>query len=218
MLPREEALNSIIEVGVVAIVRLNSSTQLVKTAEAIQAGGIRAIEFTMTTPRALETLEEAAKQMDKNTIIGAGTVLDAETARAAILAGAKFIVAPNLNLDVIAMAHRYSVAVIPGAFSPTEIVMAWENGADIVKIFPASIGGAELIKALRGPFPQIKMIPTGGVDLNTAAAFIKAGSTAIAVGGNLVNNELVQRGEFDRITQLAKQYVDLVFQARKVKS
>ena len=215
MLPRDEALKSIIDIGIVAIVRLNSSAQLIKTAEAIQAGGIRAIEFTMTTPRALETLEETAKRMDENTILGAGTVLDAATARAAILAGARFIVAPTLNLDVIAMAHRYSVAVIPGALTPTEILSAWENGADIVKIFPASMGGAELIKALRGPFPQIKMIPTGGVDLNTAAAFIKAGSTAIAVGGNLVNNELVQRGEFDKITQLARQYVEIVSQARK---
>ena len=204
MLPREEALSAIIDVGVVAIVRLDSSSQLQKAAEAIQAGGIRAIEFTMTTPGALETLEEAAKHLNENTILGAGTVLDAETARAVILAGAKFIVAPNLNLDVIAMARRYSVAVIPGAFTPSEIVAAWEAGADIVKIFPASIGGPELIKALRGPLPQIKMIPTGGVDLDTAAAFIKAGSTAVAVGGNLVNKESIHRGEFDKTHQSGK--------------
>jgi 2-dehydro-3-deoxyphosphogluconate aldolase/(4S)-4-hydroxy-2-oxoglutarate aldolase len=217
MLPREEALSAIIDVGVVAIVRLESSSQLQKVAEAIQAGGIRAIEFTMTTPGALETLEEAAKHLNENTILGAGTVLDAETARAVILAGAKFIVAPNLNLDVIAMARRYSVAVIPGAFTPSEIVAAWGAGADIVKIFPASIGGPELIKALRGPLPQIKMIPTGGVDINTAAAFIKAGSAAVAVGGNLVNKESIQRGEFDKLTSLAKQYVEIVSQARSVK-
>ncbi len=214
MLPREEALNAIINVGVVAIVRLDSSSQLQAAAKAIQAGGIRAIEFTMTTPGALDMLKEAANNLNETTVLGAGTVLDAETARAAILAGAKFIVAPNLNLDVIATARRYSVAVIPGALTPTEIVTAWDAGADIVKIFPASIGGPELIKALRGPLPQIKMIPTGGVDLQTAAAFIQAGSAGIAVGGNLVNKESIQRGQFDKITNLARQYVEIVSQAR----
>jgi 2-dehydro-3-deoxyphosphogluconate aldolase/(4S)-4-hydroxy-2-oxoglutarate aldolase len=217
MLPREDALKTIFDIGVVAIVRLDSSSQLQAVAEAIQAGGIQAIEFTMTTPGALGTLTEAAKKINGNTILGAGTVLDAETARAAILAGAKFIVAPNLNLEVIATAHRYSVAVIPGALTPTEIITAWDAGADIVKVFPASIGGPELIKALRGPLPQIKMMPTGGVDLNTAAAFIKAGSSAVAVGGNLVDKEVIKRGEFDKITNLAKQYVDIVSQARRVK-
>jgi 2-dehydro-3-deoxyphosphogluconate aldolase/(4S)-4-hydroxy-2-oxoglutarate aldolase len=216
MLPKDEALDAILKVGVVAIVRLDSSAQLQQAAEAIQAGGIRAIEFTMTTPGALDTLREAAKHLNENTVLGAGTVLDAETARAVILAGAKFIVAPNFNPDVIATARRYSVAVIPGAWTPTEIVAAWDSGADIIKIFPASIGGPELIKALRGPLPQIKMIPTGGVDLDTAAAFIKAGSCAVAVGGNLVDKDTIQRGEFDKITALAKQYVKIVSQARKV--
>ena len=217
MLPREEALKAIIDVGVMAVIRLNSSSQLQAVAEAIQEGGIQAIEFTMTTPGALDTLKEAAKNLNENTILGAGTVLDAETARAAILAGAKFIVAPNLNLEVIATAHRYSVAVIPGALTPTEIITAWEAGADVVKIFPASIGGPELIKALHGPLPHFKMIPTGGVDLNTVAAFIKAGSDAVAVGGNLVDKEVIIRGEFDKITNLAKQYVDIVLQARREK-
>jgi 2-dehydro-3-deoxyphosphogluconate aldolase/(4S)-4-hydroxy-2-oxoglutarate aldolase len=216
MLPKDEALDAILKVGVVAIVRLDSSAQLQQAAEAIQAGGLRAIEFTMTTPGALDTLREAAKHLNENTVLGAGTVLDAETARAVILAGAKFIVAPNFNPDVIATARRYSVAVIPGAWTPTEIVAAWDSGADIIKIFPASIGGPELIKALRGPLPQIKMIPTGGVDLDTAAAFIKAGSCAVAVGGNLVDKDTIQRGEFDKITALAKQYVKIVSQARKV--
>jgi 2-dehydro-3-deoxyphosphogluconate aldolase/(4S)-4-hydroxy-2-oxoglutarate aldolase len=215
MLPREEALKAIIDVGVMAIIRLDSSLQLLAAAEAIQAGGIQAIEFTMTTPHALDMLKEAAQNMNEHTILGAGTVLDPETARAAILAGAKFIVAPNLNLDVIATARRYSVAVIPGAFTPTEIIAAWQAGADIVKIFPASIGGPELIKALRGPLPQVKMIPTGGVDLDTVSAFIKAGSAAVAVGGNLVDKEAIRRGEFDKITNLAKQYVENVLQARK---
>jgi 2-dehydro-3-deoxyphosphogluconate aldolase/(4S)-4-hydroxy-2-oxoglutarate aldolase len=214
MLPREDALKAILDVGVVAIVRLDSSSQLVTVAQAVKAGGIRAIEFTMTTPGALDMLREAARNMQEDTVLGAGTVLDAETARAAILAGAKFIVAPNLKLEVIALARRYSVAVIPGAFTPSEIVTAWEAGADLVKVFPASIGGPELIKALRGPLPQIKLVPTGGVDLNTTTAFIKAGAAAVAVGGNLVDKGAVQRGEFDKITTMARQYVELVQQAR----
>ncbi len=217
MLPREEAISAILEIGVVAVIRLDSATQLLAAAEAIRAGGIQAIEFTMTTPGALDLLEEAARSMNESTILGAGTVLDPETARAAILAGAKFIVAPNLNLDVVAMSRRFSVAVIPGALTPTEIVVAWEAGADIVKIFPASIGGPELIKALRGPLPHIKMIPTGGVDLETVGAFIKAGSSAVAVGGNLVDKEAIKRGELHKITNLAKQYVEKVQQARKIR-
>jgi 2-dehydro-3-deoxyphosphogluconate aldolase / (4S)-4-hydroxy-2-oxoglutarate aldolase len=217
MLPKEEALKAILDVGVVAIIRLDNSRQLKATTEAIRGGGIKAIEFTMTTPDALDVLKEVAKKMDDSTIFGAGTVLDPETARAAILAGAKFIVAPNLNLEVISIAHRYSIAVIPGALTPTEIVTAWDAGADIVKIFPASIGGPEMIKALRGPLPHIRMIPTGGVNLETVAPFIKAGSSAVAVGGNLVVKEAIISGEFDKITKLAKQYVDIVKQARMLK-
>ena len=216
MLPREEALKAIIDVGIVAIIRLDSSSHFQATAEALQAGGIRAMEFTMTTPNALEMLKEVAKNLNENTILGAGTVLDPETARAVILAGAKFIVAPNLNLDVIATARRYSVAVIPGAFTASEIITAWEAGADLVKVFPASIGGPNLIKTLRGPLPQIKLLPTGGVDLNTTAAFIKAGSVAVAVGGNLVDKETIQHGEFSKITDLARQYVEIVMQARRM--
>jgi 2-dehydro-3-deoxyphosphogluconate aldolase / (4S)-4-hydroxy-2-oxoglutarate aldolase len=216
MLPRELALKAIMDVGVVAIIRLDNSSQFQPAAEAVRDGGIQAIELTMTTPGALEMLNQAGRNVYKNTILGAGTVLDAETARAVILAGAKFIVAPNLSLEVIATARRYSVAVIPGALTPTEIVAAWEAGADVVKIFPASVGGPGLIKALRGPFPHIRVLPTGGVDLDTAAAFIKAGSDAIAVGGNLVDPEVIKRGEFDKITNLAKQYVEIVSQARKL--
>jgi len=215
MLPRDEALNAIQEDGVLAIIRLDSSAQLLKAAEAIREGGIRAIEFTMTTPGALETLAEASRSMDRTTVLGAGTVLDAETARAAILAGAKFLVAPGLRTEVITLARRYNVAVFPGAFTPTEILTAWEAGADVVKVFPASVGGPELIKALRGPFPYIKMLPTGGVNLTTVTAFIRAGAVAVAVGGNLVSKDAIQRGEFTQITALAKQYVDLVAQARK---
>jgi 2-dehydro-3-deoxyphosphogluconate aldolase / (4S)-4-hydroxy-2-oxoglutarate aldolase len=168
----------------------------------------------MTTSGALDMLKEATRNMREDAVFGAGTVLDGETARAAILAGVMFIVAPNLKLDVIATARRYSVAVYPVALTPSEIVTTWGAGADLVKVFPASIGGPELIKALRGPFPHIKMVPTGGVVLKTTAAFIKAGSAAIAIGGNLVDKSVIQRGEFEKMTSMAGQYVELVKQAR----
>lgn len=216
MLPKEDAIKAILDVGVIAIVRLDSCSQLMSVTQALTAGGIRAIEFTMTTPGALDVLKEATNRIHDDTILGAGTVLDGETARAAILAGAKFIVAPNLKLDVVSMTHRYSVAVIPGAFTPSEIVTAWEAGADMVKVFPASIGGPDLIAALRGPFPQIKLVPTGGVDFKSIKAYIKAGSVAVAIGGNLVGKDIVQRGEFEKITQLAEEYVKLVKQARSL--
>jgi len=217
MSAREEALQAIQDGGIVAIVRLDSADQLVATAEAIEAGGIRAIEFTMTTPGAIEMLREAAKKLSSRAVLGAGTVLDSETARQVILAGAKFVVAPTLNFNTIAMAHRYSVAVFPGAFTPTEVLSAWEAGADLVKLFPASVGGPELVKAILAPLPHIKILPTGGVNLETAAAFIKAGSTALAVGGNLVDKKAIQRGDFGSIIDIARQYVEIVRQARAEK-
>jgi 2-dehydro-3-deoxyphosphogluconate aldolase / (4S)-4-hydroxy-2-oxoglutarate aldolase len=140
--------------------------------------------------------------------------LDPETARAVILAGAKFIVSPTLNLATIAMACRYSVAIFPGAYTPTEILTAWESGADLVKVFPASIGGPDYIKAVKAPLPHVKLLPTGGVNLNTAASFLKAGAYALAVGGNLVDKKTIQRGEFSTITEIARQYVEIVRQTR----
>jgi 2-dehydro-3-deoxyphosphogluconate aldolase/(4S)-4-hydroxy-2-oxoglutarate aldolase len=215
MLAKEEAMQAILEGGVVAIVRLDSAVQLVSVAEAIHAGGVRAIEFTMTTPNAIEMLEEAGKRLPSDTVLGAGTVLDAQTARQVILAGAKFIVAPTLDLETIQLAHRYSVAVMPGAFTPTEIKLAWERGADLVKLFPASVGGPDYMKAILAPLPQVKILPTGGVDLDTAADFIRAGAAALAVGGNLVDKAAVKRGDFDQLTKTAQEFADIVRRTRE---
>jgi 2-dehydro-3-deoxyphosphogluconate aldolase/(4S)-4-hydroxy-2-oxoglutarate aldolase len=214
MLPKEEAIQAMLSVGIVAVVRLDNANDLVATAEAIQAGGIKAIEFTMTTPGALEMLKEASKRLSGETVLGAGTVLDNETAREVILAGAKFIVSPITDFATITLAKRYSIAVAPGAFSPTEVVKAWQAGADLVKVFPASLGGASFIKALLSPLPQIKLLPTGGVNLDTAAAFIKAGAAALAVGGNLVDKTAIRMGNFEAITQRAQKYVQIIEQAR----
>ncbi|MBF8255660.1 MAG: kdgA [Anaerolineales bacterium] len=183
---KDEHIRVIEQGGVVAIVRFDRSEPLVQVARALQAGGVRAIEFTMTTPNALQVIEESVLEFGKDVLLGAGTVLDAETARAAILAGAEFIVAPTLNPAVIEVCRRYSKVVIPGAFTPTEILKAWECGADFVKVFPAEFGGPAYFKAVLAPLPQVKLIPVGGVSLETTGEFIKAGAAAVAVGGNLV--------------------------------
>ena len=161
-------------------------------------------------PNALDVIREAKRQLGDRVLLGAGTVLDPETARAALLAGAEFIVAPSLNLDVIRLCRRYDKLVMPGAFTPTEILTAWEAGADIVKVFPADVVGPAFFKALRGPLPQVKLMPTGGVDLDTAAEFLKAGAVCLGVGGQLVEPKAVAARDFARITALAKQYVEIV--------
>jgi 2-dehydro-3-deoxyphosphogluconate aldolase/(4S)-4-hydroxy-2-oxoglutarate aldolase len=200
--------------GIVAIVRFNHSEDLVDVARAIARGGVRAIEFTMTTPNALEILAASHREFGDDILLGAGTVLDAETARAAILSGAQFIVAPTLRQAVIEMCHRYSVAVIPGAYTPTEILTAWEWGADMVKLFPADAGGPAYLKAVKAPLPQVKMVPVGGVSLENASQFIKAGASAIAVGSNLVDKKLVVERQFDRLADLAAQFIAAVQEAR----
>ena len=200
--------------GLIAIVRLDGPTELVRVAKAIAAGGVSVIEFTLTTPGALRTIEEATRELGKDILIGAGTVLDSETARAAILAGAEFIVAPTLDLQVIELCHRYDKVVIPGAYTPTEILTAWESGADFVKVFPAEFGGSAYLKAVRAPLPQVKMIPVGGVSLETAAAFLKAGAVALGVGSNLVDKKLVAQGSFDQLTRVAQQFSQAVREAR----
>ncbi len=174
-----EKLNLIRETGIIAIMRAQSSSQLITAADAIKAGGVRVIEVTMTTPGALDVIAAASRKYGSEVLFGAGSVLDAETARAAILAGAGFIVAPTLNLDVIALCNRYSVPVMPGCYTPTEALTAWEAGADMIKLFPASFGGPGLIKAIRAPLPQLEIVPVGGVDLDTAANFIQAGAAAL---------------------------------------
>ena len=174
--------------------------------KALKKGGIECIEVTMTTPGALKTLEEVRSKID-DVLFGAGTVLDPETARQAILSGAQFIVTPSLNLEVIRLSHRYDIPIIPGAFTPTEILSAWENGAECVKVFPASNVGPDYIKAIKGPFPQIKICPTGGISLENMKAFLKAGASCLGVGGKLVDASLIKNQQWDELTSIAKEYV-----------
>jgi 2-dehydro-3-deoxyphosphogluconate aldolase/(4S)-4-hydroxy-2-oxoglutarate aldolase len=206
-------LDKIVDCGVVAVLRADSSAELMDVAKALREGGVVAIEVTMTTPGALKVIEEAASKM-KDSIIGVGSVLDPETARAAILAGAEYVVAPTLNLDVIEMAKRYGKIVMPGAFTPTEILTAWQAGADVVKVFPASVGGPAYFKDVKGPLPQVRLMPTGGVDLTTTGAFIKAGACAVGAGSAMVDKKAVTAGKFDVIAETARKFVEEVRKAR----
>lgn len=211
---KEEQLKFMLDHGLVAIVRVKEPAELVHIAEAIEAGGVRVIEFTMNTPNALDAISQLARERGDRILLGAGTVLDPETGRAALLAGAQFLVAPNLNPAVIELARRYSKIVVPGAFTPTEIVSAWECGADIVKVFPATIGGPQYIKDILGPLPHIRLLPTGGVKLDNIPAFIAAGACAVAVGSNLTDPKLIKAGDWAGLTELARRYAQAVQQAR----
>ena len=211
---KTDKLNLIRETGVIAIMRAQSSAQLIAAADAIKAGGVRVIEVTMTTPGALDVIAEATQRYGDAVLFGAGSVLDAETARAAILAGAGFIVAPTLNRDVIALCHRYSIPVMPGCFTPTEMLAAWEAGADMVKLVPAEIGGPALVKAIRAPLPQLEIVPVGGVDLNTAADFIRNGAAALGVGSSLVNQKLLDAGDMAELTRRAARFIEEVKKGR----
>jgi 2-dehydro-3-deoxyphosphogluconate aldolase / (4S)-4-hydroxy-2-oxoglutarate aldolase len=211
---RLSTLADLTKVGVIAVIRADSGEQLVNVCRALAKGGVRACEITMTTPGALEAIAAASRALGDEALIGAGSVLDAPTARAAILAGARFIFSPILNVEVIEMAHRYDCVAVPGALTPTEILTAWSAGADVVKVFPANHFGPQYIKDIHGPMPQVKLTPTGGVDLNTAADWIKAGAVAIGVGSSLVKKDLLAAGRWDDLSALAKQYVDIVAKAR----
>lgn len=202
-----EKLQLIQETGVIAIMRAQSSSQLMDAAEAIYKGGVRVIEVTMTTPGALDVIREATRRYGDNVLFGAGSVLDPETARAAILAGAGFVVAPTLSVTMIQLCNRYSIPVAPGCFTPTEMLTAWEAGADMVKLFPAEIGGPALVKAIRAPLPHLKIVPVGGVDLKTAADFIRAGSFALGVGSSLVNQKLLDEGNLAELTRRAEGFI-----------
>jgi 2-dehydro-3-deoxyphosphogluconate aldolase/(4S)-4-hydroxy-2-oxoglutarate aldolase len=212
---KEKALGKIREVGLVPIVRAPSAEDALLAAEAIVAGNIGILEITMTVPNAIQVIEKVANKFGDKLLLGAGTILDTETGRAALLAGAEFIVTPALNLQVIELARRYSKPIMPGALTPTEVVTAWQAGADIVKIFPCGpVGGAKYIKALKGPFPQIELIPTGGVNLETTPDFIKAGAAAVAVGGELIDLKSLREGNFEGITANARLYLEAVRAAR----
>src|SRR5438309_4763619 len=211
---RESQLRQVLDCGIVAVVRSPDGQQLVEVARALADGGVTVVEITMSVPNALEVLRQVRQALGDRLLLGAGTVLDPETARAVLLAGAEYVVAPTLNLEVIRLCRRYDKLVMPGAFTPTEILAAWEAGADIVKVFPADVLGPVFFKALRGPLPQIRLMPTGGVDLGTAAAFLKAGACCLGVGSQLVEPEAVAKRDFGRIRDLAKQYIAIVKQSR----
>jgi 2-dehydro-3-deoxyphosphogluconate aldolase/(4S)-4-hydroxy-2-oxoglutarate aldolase len=207
---KHQKLQLIRDSGIIAIMRANSSESLWSAVESLQAGGVEAIEVTMTTPGALEMINAAAGRFGKGLLLGVGSVLDAETARAAILAGADFIVAPTLNLNVIRLCNRYSIPVLPGCYTPTEALTAWEAGADMIKLFPAGSGGPSLVKAILAPLPQLEIVPVGGVNLNTASAYIEAGATAVGVGTSLVSQELLDLADFAEITRRAKKFIAAV--------
>ncbi len=207
-------LQRVLDCGIVAVVRSPDSSQLVQVAQALADGGVTIVEITMTVPDAQDVLRQVRRALGDRVLLGAGTVLDPETARAVLLAGAEYVVAPTLNIEVIRLCQRYDKLVMPGALTPTEILSAWEAGADIVKVFPADVVGPAFFKAMRGPLPQIRLMPTGGVDLTTAAAFLKAGACCLGVGGQLVDAEAIAARNFDRIRDLARQYANIVNQTR----
>jgi 2-dehydro-3-deoxyphosphogluconate aldolase/(4S)-4-hydroxy-2-oxoglutarate aldolase len=211
---KEKNLQAIIDCGVVAIIRAESAQEAMDICLAIAKGGVKPIEITMTVPGAIEAIKELKGLLKDKVLLGAGTVLDPETAKAVIYAGAEFVVAPTLNLEVIKVCRRYSKIVIPGAFTPTEILTAWESGADIVKIFPARVGGPKYVTDIRGPLPQIRLLPTGGVELDNTADFIKAGAVAVAVGTSLVDKKAVKEKKYDIITENARKFVEAVKSAR----
>jgi 2-dehydro-3-deoxyphosphogluconate aldolase/(4S)-4-hydroxy-2-oxoglutarate aldolase len=203
-------LNTIKEIGLVPVLRAESAEQALALADAIAAGGVNVLEVTMTVPGAIHVMRWLAEKRP-DILIGAGTVLDAETARMCILEGAKFVVSPALNLQTIEMCHRYSIAVLPGALTPTEVVTAWQAGADVVKVFPASsLGGAKYLKNLKAPLPHIELIPTGGVSLASAREFLEAGAFALGVGADLVDHKAVAAGHPETITENARQYLSIV--------
>jgi 2-dehydro-3-deoxyphosphogluconate aldolase/(4S)-4-hydroxy-2-oxoglutarate aldolase len=213
---KAEVIKQIRDTGVIPVVRATSADEAMRAIDAIREGGISILEITMTVPGAVALIEEVSVRYGKDALVGAGTVLDDKTATTCISAGARFVVSPALNVDTIACCRRHEIAVMPGALTPTEVVQAWNAGADFVKVFPAgAVGGPSYLKALKAPLPQIELVPTGGVSLKTAADFIKAGAAALGVGADLVDIKAIREGQASLITERAKQFVEIVREARK---
>lgn len=216
---KQEVRNRITDIGVVPVVRAASAAEALLAAQAVCDGGIPIVEITMTVPGAIEVIRELRMRAAANVLIGAGTVLDAETAHRCIDAGAEFLVSPGLDLATVEFAARAGILMLAGALTPTEVITAWKAGSDLVKIFPCGqVGGAKYIKALKGPLPQIPLVPTGGVNLNTAAEFIAAGATALGVGGELVQSEALKSGKPEVIVENARKFLAIVQQARAASS
>jgi len=213
MIPKLKTLEKIMDCGLVAVVRAESSEQAFKIADACIAGGVAAIEITYTVPGATEVIRDLTKKYTSGEIIiGAGTVLDPETARIAILAGAQYIVSPSFNADTVRLCNRYQIPVMPGCMTLREVVEAMEAGADIIKVFPGETFGPGFIKAIKGPLPQAPLMPTGGVGLDNVGEWIKAGCVAVGVGGNLTGG--AKKGDYESITTIAKQFIEKIRQAR----
>jgi len=212
---KAQVLEGLTAGGIVPVIRADSADTAVKIVEALVAGGIRTLEITMTVPDAIAAIRIVAEKFGRDVLLGAGTVTSRALAEGSIDAGAEFLVTPCVVPEVIAVARERGVAVLPGAMTPTEVFAAWSAGGDIVKIFPASnVGGASYLKALKGPFPQIPLCPTGGVNLQTIGEFVKAGAAAVGVGGELVSKAAIDAGDYGKITELAKQYVSALSAAR----
>ena len=208
---KKEVIRQITETGIVPVIRAAAAAEAARAVEAIQAGGINVFEITMTVPGAVKLIEKMTQQFGGSALIGAGTVLTSEQAKDCIDAGAQFVISPTLNLETIAVCLKSEIAVMPGALTPTEILAAWTAGADFVKVFPAgALGGASYIKSLKAPLPDIKIIPTGGVSLSTAADFIRAGASALGVGADLVDLEILRDGNENIITERARRFAEIV--------
>ena len=212
---RIETLQKLADSPVISVIRMTDTSKLMKIIDALSNGGVKFLEITFTTPNAVDVIKEVCKKVSSDFVVGAGTVLDPETARAAILAGAKFIVSPALNVETIKLSHRYDVMMVPGAFTPTEILTAWDMGADIVKVFPATALGPKYFKDIKGPFPQIRVMPTGGVSVDNAGEFIRAGACAVAAGTDLLDKEAIANDKFEIITEKAKKLIANVKAAQK---
>lgn len=212
---KQEIRDRIIEIGIIPVVRASSPREARIAADAVCEGGIPIVEITMTVPGAVDVIRELTKGGTSGILVGAGTVLNPEAARRCLDAGAQFLVSPGLNVKTIELAAREGKLMMAGALTPTEVITAWEAGSDIVKVFPCGqVGGAKYIKALKGPFPQIPLVPTGGVNLNTAVEFIEAGAVALGIGGELVQSDALKANKPEIIVETARKFLALVKQAR----
>ena len=213
---KEQARQRILEIGIVPVVRASSGAHAIQAAEAVCAGGIPIVELTMTVPGAIDVIAQLVKSMGNDVLIGAGTVLDADAGQRCLDAGAQFLVSPGFDPATVQLARRTQTLIMAGALTPTEVITAWKAGSDFVKIFPCgTVGGAKYIKALKAPLPQVPMVPTGGVNLETAAEFLHAGSDALGIGGELVSASALKMGNVKLITDAARQYVSIVKQTRQ---
>jgi 2-dehydro-3-deoxyphosphogluconate aldolase/(4S)-4-hydroxy-2-oxoglutarate aldolase len=216
---KQQVRNQILEIGVVPVVRASSAAEARLAAQAVCDGGIPIVEVTMTVPGAIDVIRELRKSAPSSVLIGAGTVLDADAARRCVDAGAQFLVSPGLHLPTVEFAVKSGILMLAGALTPTEVITAWNAGSDFVKVFPCGqVGGAKYIKALKGPLPQIPLVPTGGVNLNTAAEFIEAGAAALGIGGELVQAEALKAGKAEVIVENARKFLTIVKQARAGRS